>query len=118
MLIDSHSKWIDVKHMTSTTTERTIDELRLIFAEHGLPEQLVSDNHPQFTSAEFALFITQNGIKHTLVPPYHPASNGAAERSVRVVKEELVKQVPQRTGHMSMKHKLANFLYQVPFHTP
>ena len=44
VLIDSHSKWIDVKHMTSTTTERTIDELRLIFAEHGLPEQLVSDN--------------------------------------------------------------------------
>ena len=39
VLIDCHSKWIDVKHMTSTTTERTIDELRLIFAEHGLPEQ-------------------------------------------------------------------------------
>ena len=55
--------------MTSTTIERTIDELRLIFAEHGLPEQLVSDNAPQFTSAEFALFIRQNGSKQTLVPP-------------------------------------------------
>ena len=83
--------------MTSTTTEGTIDELRLIFAEHGLPEQLVSDNGPQFTSAEFALFIRQNSIKHTLVPPYHPASNGAAERSVRMVKEALVKQVLQGT---------------------
>ena len=110
VLIDSHSKWIDVKHMTSTTTERTIDELRLIFAEHGLPEQLVSVNGPQFTSAEFALFIRQNGIKHTLAPPYHPASNGAAERSVRVVTEALEKQVLQGTGHMSMKHRLANFL--------
>ena len=52
VLIDSHFKWIDVKHMTSTTTERTIDELRLIFAEHGLPEQLVSENGSQFMSEQ------------------------------------------------------------------
>ena len=44
----------------------------------------------------------QIGIKHTLVPPYHPASNRAAERSVRVVKEALVEQVLQGTGHMSL----------------
>ena len=81
--------------MTSTTTERTIDELRLIFAEHGLPEQLVSDNGPQ---EQFARFTRQNGIKHILVPPYHPASNGAAERSVRVVKAALEKQVLQGTA--------------------
>ena len=55
-----------------------MDELRLIFANHGLPEELVSDNGPQLASSEFALFMKQNGIKHTLVPPYHPASNGAA----------------------------------------
>ena len=116
VLIDSHSKWIDVKHMTSTTTERIIDELRLIFAEHGLPEQLVSDNGPQFTSEQFARFTRQNGIKHILVPPYHPASNGAAERSVRVVKEALEKQVLQGTGSMTMKHRLANFLIKYRQH--
>ena len=110
MFVDSYSKWIDVKPMTSTTAERTIDELRLIYAEHGFPEQLVSDNGPQFTSGEFARFMRQNGIKHTLVPPYHPASNDAAERSVRVVKEALEKQVLQRIGSMTMKHGLANFL--------
>ena len=64
MLIDSYSKWIDVKPMTSTTTERTIDDLRLIFAELGLMEQLISDNGLQFTSEESARFMRQNGIKH------------------------------------------------------
>ena len=108
VLIDSHSKWIDVKPMASITTDRTIDELRLIFAD--LPEQQISDNGPQFTSDEFARFTRENGIRHTLVPPYHPASNGAAERSVHVVKGALEKQVLQETGGMTIKHRLANFL--------
>ena len=108
VLVDSHSKWIEVKLMKSTTSERTIDELRLIFADHGLPEEVVSDNGPQFISAEFAEFMSKNGIKHTLVPPYHPQSNGAAERSVRIVKAALIKQVLEGTKGMSMKHRLAN----------
>ena len=89
VVVDSHSKWIEVQHMTSITTGHTINELRLIFAQHGLPEEVVSDNGPQFIPNEFAEFMNRNGIKHTLVPPYHPQSNGAAERSVRVVKEVL-----------------------------
>ena len=90
VLIDRHSKWIKVQNMTSIIAGHTIDGLRLIFAQHGLPEEVVSDNGPQFVSNEFAEFINTNGIKHTLVPPYHPQSNGATERSVRVVKEALV----------------------------
>ncbi|XP_022795607.1 uncharacterized protein K02A2.6-like [Stylophora pistillata] len=112
VVVDSHSKWIEVKHMTSTTADKTIDELRLIFAEHGLPEELVSDNGPQFVSHEFSEFMRKNGIKHTLVPPYHPPSNGAAERSVRVLKEALIKQVLEGTKGISMKHRLANFLFR------
>ena len=110
VVVDSFSKWIEVKHMTSITTEKTINELRLIFAQHGLPEELVSDNGPQFVSSEFAEFMYKNGIKHTLTPPYHPQSNGAAERSVRVVKEALVKQVLEGNKGRSIKHRLADFL--------
>ena len=110
VVIDSHSKWIEVQHMTSITTEKTINELRLIFAQHGLPEEVVSDNGPQFVSNEFAEFMHQNGIKHILTPPYHPQSNGAAERAVRIVKEALVKQVLERNKSRSIKHRLADFL--------
>ena len=55
--IDSHSKWIEVQHMTSITAGHTINELRLIFTQHGLPEEVVSDNGPQFSSNEFAEFM-------------------------------------------------------------
>ena len=68
--------------MKSTTTGAMIDILRHIFAIHGLPEQFVSDNEPQFISGQFAEFVMMNGVNHIRVPPYHPASNGAVERCV------------------------------------
>ena len=76
ILIDAHSKWMEVHTVLSTSAENTITKLRTIFATHGVPEQLVSDNGSGFTSAEFRQFMNHNGIKHTLVSPYHPASNG------------------------------------------
>ena len=93
VVIDSHSKWLEVKHMTSTTSQRTIAVLRDLFSSYGLPEEVVSDNGPQFVSHDFKNVMKMNGIKHTLTPPHHPASNGAAERSVQILKQALRKQV-------------------------
>lgn len=63
----------------------------------------MSDNGPHFTSTNFAEFTGKHGIKHILVPSYHPESSEAAERSVRVVKDALIKQVLEGTKGISMK---------------
>ena len=80
VVVDAHSKWPEVEIMKTTISEKTIQVLRNMFARHGLPEQLVSDNGPQFTSSEFKQFMHKNRVKHILSAPYHPASNGLAER--------------------------------------
>ena len=111
ILVASYSKWVEVKPMKNATVDKTLDELRLNFAQHGLPEQLVSDNGPQFIAHEFKEFIIQNGIKHIRVAPYHPASNGgAAERAVRLFKESFTKQVLESNSERSLKHRIADFL--------
>nr|XP_056718397.1 uncharacterized protein K02A2.6-like [Euleptes europaea] len=61
----------------------------LLFATHGLPDTVVSDNGAQFTSAEFQEFLAKNGIRHTTSAPFHPATNGQAERMVRTTKEAM-----------------------------
>ena len=88
LVIDAHSKWGEVIEMKSTTAVKTISVLRNLFAAY-LAHQLVSDNGPQFVSQEFAMFMKNNGVKHTRCAPYHPSSNGEAERFVRTFKEAL-----------------------------
>ena len=107
MLVDVHSKWLEVIPVSSTSSQVAIDHLRNIFATHGIPEAIVSDNGPSFTSMEFQNFVKRNGIKHLTSAPYHPASNGLAERAVRTFKEGLRKAT---TG--SLSSQLARFLFQ------
>ena len=60
--------------------------MRSFFATLGLPEILVTDNWTNFTNAEFKEFFKANGIRHTRTAPYHPASDGLAERAVQSFK--------------------------------
>ena len=89
IVVDAHSKWPEVIAMNSTTSTQTIIELRRLFSMYGLPQQLVSDNGPQFTSEEFATFCKMNGVKHIRCSPYHPSSNGLAERFVQTFKRAM-----------------------------
>ena len=87
--VDAYSKWIDAQVLSAATSYKTIEHLRTLFATHGNPTTIVSDNGTPFTSAEFAEFTTKNSIHYVKVSPYHPSSNGLAERAVRTVKEGL-----------------------------
>ena len=71
---DSHSKWLEVAIVSASSTQKTIDILRSVFARYGLPEQLVLDNGLQFTSKELEQFTEQmesdtSGVHHTTLPP-------------------------------------------------
>ncbi|XP_037505881.1 uncharacterized protein K02A2.6-like [Rhipicephalus sanguineus] len=106
VIVDAFSKWIEVFPVSSTSADATISALRMAFAQHGLPDIIVSDNGPAFTSAQYLDFLTRNGIRRMLVPPYHPASNGAAERAVQTVKNKLKK---SRLGNFQTQ--LSRFLF-------
>ena len=105
IIIDAHSKWLDVHCVNTATAETTIAKLKSTFATHGLPEMIVSDNGTMFTSQEFKIFTQRNGIRHVTSAPYHPSSNGLAERAVQTFKQGMKK---QRQG--TVETKVARFL--------
>lgn len=87
--MDAYLKWLEVVPMNTTTVEAMIRVLRKMFATHGLPNVLVSDNRPQFMAIQFEGFLVEQGIQHALTTSFHPAGNGQAERMVRTAKEAL-----------------------------
>ena len=63
VVMDAHSKWIDVSTVPSTSSDNTISRLHALFSTHGLP---VSDNTASFTSEEF---VQANGNLFS-IPPF------------------------------------------------
>lgn len=89
ILVDAYSRWPEIYITSDMTTKTTKNICREIFSRFGMPTYLVSDNGRQFVSEDFESFLKQNGIKHILTAPYHPASNGLAERYVQTLKQSI-----------------------------
>ena len=102
--------------MSTTSSTKTIEVLRNLFASYGLPLQVVSDNSPRFVSQEFADFLKQNGVKHVRSTPYHPSTNGLVERFIQTFKKAM-----KASQHDSrpFAHRLADFLlkYRISTHS-
>lgn len=86
VVVDAGSKWLDVS-MSAITSAQTIEKLQALFATHGLPKTIVTDNGSSFVSSEFKQFCNKNGIVHITSSPYHPQTNGLAERGVQTFKQ-------------------------------
>lgn len=107
IVVDAYSKWPEIFPTRHITTKATINLFRSLFANKGMPELLVTDNGTQFKSAEFSQFCNENGVRHVTTAPFHPQSNGQAERFVDTFKRAIRK---IQEGEGTIKHALDLFL--------
>ncbi|XP_049272416.1 uncharacterized protein K02A2.6-like [Rhipicephalus sanguineus] len=107
VIVDAYSKWFEVRLMNKTTSTAVIEALRSLFATFGLPHKVVSDNGTAFVSAEIQKFYSDNGITAVTSAPYHPATNGQAERYVGELKRALAR---DSTG--PLQRRIARFLFK------
>ncbi|KAJ8266913.1 hypothetical protein GJAV_G00136100 [Gymnothorax javanicus] len=113
-LTDYHSKWPEVAFTSSATTANITTFLNSVFSWLGNPLSIVSDNGPQFLSAEFENFLTEKNIQHIRTAMYHPAANGAIKRFHRVLRSAVQSVILQ---HRSWRDMVTEFL-QVYCATP
>lgn len=92
----------EVVCLNSITSRAIIKELKAIFARFGVSDTLVTDNGPQFSSAEFSVFSRTWIFEHKTSSPAYPQSNGKAGGAVKTVKNLL--QGARQLEHQSFKH--------------
>ncbi len=86
VLMDYYSRFPEVLLTDNVTSGQIITWLAEIFARYGNPCQLVSDNGPQFVSAEFSSFLAARSIIHLHSAVYNPQENGLVECFNRHIK--------------------------------
>ena len=107
VLVDYGSRWLDFKELKTTTSSEVIKALCEIFATHGAPKVIISDNGPQYASSEFAQFAKEWGFTHVTSSPRYPISNGEVERAVRTAKSILAKNDNPFLGLLAYHYKLS-----------
>ena len=91
LIVDYYSRYIEIARLASLTALEVITHTKSIFARHGIPEVVISDNGPQYTAEVYRQFAKEYNFQHLTSSPYYPQGNGEAERAVRTIKDLLKK---------------------------
>ena len=89
--VDYFSKYPEITQLPNTRSITIIEALKNNFARHGIPNEVMSDNGPQFRSHEYAEFAKQYNFRPIYSTPYYPRSNGQTERYVQTIKNMIKK---------------------------
>ena len=107
LVVDDYSRYPEIEVVSSTSARSTIPKLDAIFARHGIPKVVKTDNGPPFNSRDFSRFAGYLGFKHRKVTPLWPQANGGVERMMRTLKKTI------QTAHVenkNWKQELFSFL--------
>ena len=96
--VDYYSRFPEVEILHEVSAKAIISKLRKLFCRYGAPEELVTDNGPQFISQSFKDLMKEFGIKHRRVTPYYPQSNGEVEPFNRTLKKAIHTAIAEGTN--------------------
>ena len=124
LTVDYYSKWVEIGFLRdSTVSSEVITQLKSTFARYGIPDEVVSDNGPQFSSRKFKQFAESWEFKHTTTSPKHPQANAHTPRSVIVTsngtlyrrnRRDIIKTpdvIRTRSGQTVCPPRLNDFVY-------
>ena len=86
--------FIEVEQLKHTTSHEIINHSQI--ARHGIPDIIISDNGPQFSSSWFQQFSKEYVFQHHTSSPYHPQSNGMAEKIKSPKAVQTIKNILQK----------------------
>ena len=92
IIVDYYSKYPVVKRLPEPSPSSVVIAItKQVFAEHGIPTKVVSDNGPHFASTQYRDFAKTWDFKHVTSSPHYPRSNGFVERQIQTIKHVIKK---------------------------
>ncbi|KAE8276916.1 Retrovirus-related Pol polyprotein [Larimichthys crocea] len=91
LVIDYYSNFPEIALLSNTTASTVIGHVKSIFARHGIPKTVVSDNGPCYNCKEWQQFANHYGFSHVTSSPQHAQANGKSEKGVHIIKQILKK---------------------------
>ena len=95
LVVDYYSHYPEIALINHESSAQVITHMKSIFSRHGIPQIVMSDGGPCFTSREFQQFSKLWGFQCVRSSPHYPRSNGLAENCVKIVKRLLSKTLEQ-----------------------
>ena len=80
LVVDAHSRWMEVEIVNAASTQNTIEHLHSVFVRFGLPKVMVTDNGSCFTNSDITEFARCNHIYHLRTFSYHPSFNAYSRK--------------------------------------
>ncbi|XP_077486781.1 uncharacterized protein LOC144098109 [Amblyomma americanum] len=80
-----------IRKLYRTTAQSVIQACMEVFATHGIPAKICSDNDPPFTTSKYRSFTSHFHVNHVTSSPHYPRGNGMAECAVQEAKKMLKK---------------------------
>ena len=117
LLVDYHSHFPVVRELgKSMLAQSIVAHTKSVISEYGIPEVIISDNGPQYSSELYQKFCHVYGITHRTSSPTYPQSNGQAERSIQTVKRLLLKALESGDDPnvALLNYRSTPFAYNIP----
>ena len=115
-VIDCYSRYPEVEIVSSTAAPAVLPKLDVIFARHGIPDKVTSDNGPPFQGKEFERYMSLLGINHVPSTPLWPQGNAHVEAFNKPLGKAIQ---TAHAEHRKWKQELQRFLlnYRTTPHT-
>ena len=97
VLVDIYSDFIELSQLSDLNSNALIKAIKPVFATHGAPATLITDNGTNFISSEFRRFLKSWDVNHITSNPHHHQSNERAEAAVKLMKGIIKKTTKEGT---------------------
>ena len=85
VVMDDYSHYPEIEVVKSTSAKAVMGKMDSIFAKHGIPEVVKTDNGPPLNGEIFARWLENIGSKHRKITQHWPQANGEVEKLMKSI---------------------------------